>query len=171
MRENFLNVDNFILAYNRLKTYQRNYYKDIYMNDLHNFGLNLKTNIETLIDRIKNNIYEPSYASKIYIPKSDGTVRPITVLCFIDLLVYQAIMNVLADEFYDDFKYKVNKYVFGHVYNKTSEEGDKIFFYVAWQKQWNKYNQLSMKYFKEGFKYKCEFDLASFYDTIDHVYY
>ncbi|MSS44177.1 hypothetical protein FYJ27_10715 [Anaerosalibacter bizertensis] len=169
MEGNFLDINNFILAYERLKTYPRNYYKSIYINDLYNFGLNLDINIATLIDRIENDIYEPSCASKIYMPKPDGTVRSITVISFIDLLIYQAIVNILADAFYDEFKYKVNKYVFGHIYNKVTKKDEKIFFYVPWKNQWKKYNNMSIRYFEDGYKYKSEFDLASFYDTIDHT--
>lgn len=169
MDKNFLDVDNFILAYNRLQTYKGDYYKRLYINDLNNFGLNLNINIETLIERIKRDLYKPSNADKIYIPKSDGTVRPVSVLSFIDLLIYQAIANILADVFYDDYKFKTNTYVFGNIYNNSNRKEDEIFFYIPWKEQWKKYNDISIKYYNDGFKYKSEFDLASFYDTIDHT--
>ena len=168
MGQGFLEIDNFILAYNRLQTFKKDYYKEIYISDLNNFGLNLETNINTLIDRIKRDLYKPSDANKIYIPKSDSTVRVITVLSFIDLLVYQAIINVLADTFYDDYKYKTNKYTFGNIYNDSSKKEEQVYFYTQWTKQWKKYNNISIKCFEKGFKFKCDFDLASFYDTIDH---
>ncbi|MDR7870700.1 MAG: RNA-directed DNA polymerase [Tissierellaceae bacterium] len=168
MEQDFLKVDNFTLAFNRLQTITRDYYKEVYISDLNNFGLNLTTNINTLIDRIKRDLYRPGEAYKIYLPKLDSTVRVITLLSFIDLLVYQAIINVLADTFYPDYKYKTNKYTFGNIYNDSSRKEEKIYFYTQWTKQWRKYNIESIKCFNKGYKYKCDFDIASFYDTIDH---
>lgn len=168
MEDIFLNKDNFILAFQRLETAQRSSYKSMYLDDLKNFGFNLETNIETLIKTICDDTYEPSAAYKIYVPKSNGTVRPLTVISFVDLLVYQAIVNILAEELYDKFKYKYNKNVFGNIYNNSKSPDKRMFFYVQWKKQWKAYNKLSIKHFKDGFKYMCQFDLASFYDTIDH---
>jgi hypothetical protein len=69
MNDNFLTKENFYLAFKRLQTAQRGFYKKLYFDDLRNFGRNLDINIETTINRISNNTYEPKNSYKIYIPK------------------------------------------------------------------------------------------------------
>lgn len=163
----FLNIDNFILAFQRLKAYERDYYKDLYYDDLDNFGMNLNININTLIEKIKHETYEPGISYKIYLPKPNGLVRTITVLTFIDLIVYQAIVNILAIKFNDKFEYKHDNYVYGNIYN-NDKKNNHLYFFKKWNSQWSKYINKSRKIFNEGNKCLCEFDIASFYDTIDH---
>lgn len=162
--DNWLKYDNFYLAFKRLQTIPRDYYKNLYWNDLYYFGMDINKNINTIISIIKEDLYLPSNSSKIYLPKSTGLVRPISVLTFIDLLVYQSIINILANVFRPSFLPFYNNFVFGNILNNP----DNIFFYKNWKDQWKKYEGLTKNYYKNGYVYITEFDLASFYDTIDH---
>ena len=95
--DKFLSYENFELAYQRLKTAPRNLYKSIYYEDLKNFSLFKDDYIENIIKNIKDEIYSPDKCYKIFIPKKGNFVRPLSMLSFIDLLVYQAIVNVVVD--------------------------------------------------------------------------
>src|SRR5690606_24834398 len=101
--DRFLTSENFSLALRRLQTANKTQYKNLYYPDLRHFALFEKENIELTIHRIREGRYEAKPCSKFYIPKKKNLVRPISVLNFIDLLVYQALINVIADELYDAF--------------------------------------------------------------------
>jgi Reverse transcriptase (RNA-dependent DNA polymerase) len=169
LRENdFINEENFYLAYKRLQTVSFDYYKELYKPDLINFGLDLKENIRYSISKIKSGSYVTNKVHKLFLPKPNGLIRPITVLDFQDLLIYQALINVVAEAFHSDFQKYYNNSLFGNVYNKTSNKNQKIFFYVKWQTQWEKFLNQTKNLYDQGFVYLSEFDMASFYDTIDH---
>lgn len=167
--EKFLTSSNFKLAFDRLKTALRNLYKSIYYEDLKIFGLYLDENIETVITSIKQDIYKPEKCHKIFIPKKDNLVRPLSMLTFIDLLVYQAITNVIADTAYDIISPYYDKVIFGNIVNTSKGKGeDKKFFYKSWKRKWKRFNEISKEHFSNGYIYLSEFDIASFFDTIDH---
>lgn len=163
-----LNYDNFYLAFKRLQTVSFDYYKELYKSDLLNYGIDLERNIQQTILSIEQEVYSPSEVSKIYLPKINKLVRPITVLSFEDLLVYQAITNIIAESFYEDFEKYYNKCLFGNVYNKTNKKKNKIYFYVKWQEQWGNFLAQTQRFYRQGYVHLSEFDMASFYDTIDH---
>ena len=95
--EHFLNIHNFKLAFKRLQTSRRDLYKELYYEDMNIFGLLLNNNIESLVHEIGENIFKPKRSHKIFIPKKNNLVRPLSLLHFKDLLVYQAIINVIAE--------------------------------------------------------------------------
>jgi hypothetical protein len=167
--DDFLNIDNFKLAFIRLKTASKSLYKTIYMEDLRIFSFYLDDNIEMLIYNIKNDIYKPQKGHKIYIPKKDNLVRPLTMLNFIDMLVYQALLNVIADKTHDLISPYYNKTLFANYVNPSTAKGNnKNFFYQSWKRRWKNYNKISKGHFNNGYVYLSEFDIASFFDTIDH---
>ncbi len=167
--QKFLTNDNFKLAFERLKTSGRSLYKTIYYEDLKLFELYLDDNINTVINNIKQDIYKPDKCHKIFIPKKDNLVRPLSMLNFIDLLVYQALANIIADVSYDVISPYYDKIIFGNVVNlSTAKSEDRKFFFKSWKKKWKKFNDISKQHFEEGYVYLSEFDIASFFDTIDH---
>lgn len=167
--DKFLTLDNFHLAFKRLQTVDGfTLYKNLYRSDIKYFGFFLYENIELLIHNIRENIYIPENGIKLYIPKKNNLVRPLTLLNFHDLLVYQALINVIADVVYDELAILRSKNVlFGNAYRK-SDDKSKIFFLRKWKDQWKNYNVITEKHFKEGYIYFTDFDIASFFDTISH---
>lgn len=165
----FLSLENFEIAFYRLKTAQRNLYKTIYYPDLKIFENFLQINLQTLINQISTNTYRPEQSHKIFIPKKNELVRPLSVLKFTDLLVYQAIANIVADVCHDKTAPLYKTKIFGNLPNTTSApEKDRRFFYKPWKTSWKKFSKRSIKYFEKGYQYLSEFDIASFFDTIDH---
>jgi hypothetical protein len=165
--EKFLSKKNFILAYERIKNSPKSSYKELYYSDINAFGFFLDTNIETLIDLIETKIYSPEKPYKVFIPKRDNLIRPITYLKFTDYLVYQAVINVISDTTYDVLNPYYNYTLFGNLYN-TSKSKDSKFFYKKWKEQWRRFEDKTKEHFSFGYEYLADFDIASFYDSIDH---
>ncbi len=165
----FLKSENFRLAFQRLQTAPGSLYKELYREDLKIFGLFLEENIKSLLNEIEQNIFKPENSYKIFLPKKNNLVRPFSLLKFKDLLVYQAVINMISDSVYDEIYPHYNNIIFGNFYNPSkAPENDKIFFFKRWDKQWTKFEQRTRNHYESGYKFLSEFDIASFFDTIDH---
>lgn len=167
--QNFLSVDNFRLAFDRLRTASRNTYKELYYEDLKIFGLCLGENIETLLNEIQQEIFNPESSYKIFVPKKNNLVRPLSLLKFRELLVYQGIINVIADVVADVVSPYYNNIVFGNVYYTSKESAkNRIFFFKPWKQQWKAFEEKAEGHYNSNYNILAEFDIASFFDTIDH---
>ena len=163
----FFSIENFKLAYMRIKTSARDQYKEFYYEDFKLFELYFDDNISQLIHEVKEGIYSPSSCEKYFMPKKNNLARPMTMLTLLDQILYQAIANVIADICHSKLKKYFNINTFGNIFKHTQSEKS-IFFYEGWKNQWKKYNQQKKRAFDYGFEYCADFDIASFYDTIDH---
>jgi len=165
--ERFLMKDNFKLAFLRIKTTRRCEYKEFYYKDIAAFEMFLDANIEQLISDIKQNKYQAQPVCKYYVPKNKNLARPFSLLNFIDLLVYQAICNIIVDNTYDYREGYFNNTIFGNIPIKT-DSLNPIFTYTKWKDQWKSFKKAMSKYYENGYIHVVEFDIASFFDTIDH---
>ena len=70
------------------------------------YSVHLEENLEMLERRIKNKSYKPKPARKVEIPKEDGKTRPLSIYCYEDKLVQEALRRVLEavfePHFYDE---------------------------------------------------------------------
>lgn len=121
-------------------------------------------NLRRLRKHLARNAYEPGHASKVYLPKPSGILRPYTLLSVNDQIVYQACVNVIAEKLKPKVKGRYFKTVFGHLYGGKSSK----FFYLRWQRGYQAYTKSVLNNVNSGFNYVANFDLASFYDSIDH---
>jgi hypothetical protein len=167
--ENFITLDNFYLSFARLQTASKDLYKELYYEDLKIFEIFLRENIECVIDEIKEEIFKPESSYKIFIPKKNNLIRPLSLLKFKDLLVYQAVINTIVDAVYDDISPYYNNIIFGNVCTTSKDnEKDRIFFFKPWRHQWKKFENKTKEYYESGYNFLSEFDIASFFDSIDH---
>ena len=60
------------------------------------YGVNLETNLQSLIKRIRRGQYQPQPARITEIPKEDGSTRPLAISCFEDKLVQLAVSIILG---------------------------------------------------------------------------
>ena len=67
------------------------------------YGENLEENLPELHARIHRGSYRARPARRSYIPKPDGTERPLSVLCLEDKIVQQAVVFVLEAIYEADF--------------------------------------------------------------------
>lgn len=164
-KEQLADYDNLYLAWKRIQTSTDYKYKYLSRNSYDAFSWNLEKNLNLLSSEIINEVYEPSKTSKYYHPKSSGLVRPITLLNIKDQIFYQATINLICRSKINDIKQFRNKQVFAG-YNIDDELS--IYFLSNWKKEYQKYQEKIKSNFSKGYKWIAKFDLASFYDVIDH---
>ena len=67
---------------------------------------NLDANLEDLVSRLRRHSYKPKPARKVEIPKDDGKTRPLSIYCYEDKLIQEALKRVLEAvfelHFYDE---------------------------------------------------------------------
>ena len=56
---------------------------------------NLDKNLENLLVRMKHNAYKPQPARRVEIPKDNGKTRPLSIYCYEDKLVQEAVRRIL----------------------------------------------------------------------------
>ncbi len=120
--------------------------------------------LQDLGDRLKRGVYEPSPARKVFLPKPSGVLRPYTLLTVEDQIVYQAAVNVVAEQFAKRVRHRYYKEVFGHLYAGKAS----TWFYRKWSSGYKAFNDACRDAFKHGFRHAASFDLTACYDSIDH---
>lgn len=138
----------------------KNYFRDSYAA----FAIASETELKLIKKKGISHRFTPSHASKIMIPKPSGTLRPITLLTIEDQIVYQAYVNVIADLLKPKTKHRYRKRVYAHLYAGKSAP----FFYMKWQDSYRLMGRCIKDLFSKGFVHVANFDLAAFYDSIDH---
>ncbi len=59
------------------------------------YAENLNENLDGLLARMKRNAYKPKPARRVEIPKDNGKTRPLSIYCYEDKLVQEAIRRIL----------------------------------------------------------------------------
>ena len=67
------------------------------------YEVNLEVNLRDLLDRIKSGRYQAPPVRRAYIPKPDGTQRPLGIPTFEDKVAQRAIAMVLEEIYEQDF--------------------------------------------------------------------
>ena len=157
---------NLELAWLRLHTGQNIQYKNYYRNLFVAYELTKKENIKKLSERLKGGSYQPSRVLRFYLPKLSGLQRPITLLYLDDLIVYQALVNIIAEKFNKEKERVEFKSAFSNILNRNRRTN--IFFFKKWQEGYRRFIRKIKEYYDDGNKWVGHFDLAAYYDTIDH---
>jgi hypothetical protein len=139
-------------------------YKSYFRDSYDAFAIASDTHLKWIRQEGLRERYEVSHASKIMMPKASGTLRPLTLLTVDDQLVYQACVNLVADALKRRTGRRYEKRVFAHLYAGKSSQ----FFYMQWQRSYRKFTNRIISAHADGYHYVANFDLTSFYDSIDH---
>src|ERR1700751_3010696 len=67
------------------------------------YGENLEEKLKDLHDKVHRGSYRARPARRTYIPKADGSKRPLSILCLEDKIVQQAVATVLEAIYEEDF--------------------------------------------------------------------
>ena len=149
-----------------------------------NFGLknfikkDYKDRCKQLSESILEGNYKPSQGFKYYRPKASKTQRTITELNIFDAIVYQALVNRIAEVNYSALE-KYKDFAFGNFVSYEVAKGVDILnekkqrtnypFFESWQKKRKEYNEcIAYKIKKCKTRYTLETDITGFYDSIPH---
>lgn len=70
------------------------------------YGRNLEKNLDKLVERLRKKSYKPQPARRVEIPKDNGKTRPLSIYCYEDKLVQEALRRILEavfePHFYDE---------------------------------------------------------------------
>jgi Reverse transcriptase (RNA-dependent DNA polymerase) len=139
-------------------------YKGYFRNAYSRYALADSALLDDLQDRLQRGIYEPAKACKLYWPKRSGILRSYSLLTVEDQIVYQAFVNVVAEQLFLKVQNRYLTEIFGHLYaGKTS-----IWFYRKWSDGYRKFNEAARDAVNRGLKYTASFDLTACYDSLDH---
>jgi succinate dehydrogenase flavin-adding protein (antitoxin of CptAB toxin-antitoxin module) len=160
----FTALENFQLAFDRLIRGQNRDYKSFFRHLHSSYQLALTENLHEIVTELKRGTYEPQSAICIYQPKKSGVLRPLRLLTLKDQIVYQAIINVIAESFRADQR----KYAFQQSFGAILAAKSSSFFYRSWKRCYRELDSVITKAFNRGYDYVADFDLVSFYELIDH---
>ena len=156
---------NLKLAWRRLATTKDARYKNYFRHIMEAYELSYEENISDLHKRIKNKEYSPQSPVRIYYPKASGLQRPITLLCIEDQIILQAIANLFAEKVRIRRQPLIGKSIFSHWLTKKN---DSDFFLSDWKYGYYELRKSLKYWYKQGYEWLANFDLAAFYDTIPH---
>ncbi len=139
------------------KLYFRNIYKA--------YALQADEGLAGIRDRLITNTFLPSTATKVYVPKASGVLRPVTLLGVEDQIVYQALTNIIAERLVRRVGARYHRIIFGHIYAGR----DSLFFYKNWRYSYRLFTAAMRRAYRAGYRYTASFDLTACYDTIDHA--
>ncbi len=117
-----------------------------------------------LQNRLQRGIYEPQESCKLYLPKRSGILRPCSLLSVEDQIVYQAFVNIIAEQLFPRIKSRYYVDTFGHLYAGKKS----TWFYQKWSDGYSKFNEAARDAFRRGLTLSASFDLTACYDSLDH---
>lgn len=113
---------------------------------------------EALQQYLREDKYQPDKADFIYAQKDNLGVRPICVFSVVDRIIYQAILNPL---------------VLGNAIDKklcSSCLGNRVLgkekYLKPYKNQWAKFCDKQTEAYKNGFMWRAEFDIQTYYEAI-----
>jgi retron-type reverse transcriptase len=162
--EQVFDLRNLRRAYRWIMSNPDAHYKSYFRDSYDAFAIASETHLKWIRQEVLKERYEASHASKILTPKPSGTLRPITLLTVEDQIVYQACVNLIAEALKRRTIKRYEKRVFAHLYAGKSSQ----FFYMRWQRSYRKFATRIVSAYHDGYEYVADFDLTSFYDSIDH---
>lgn len=141
---NLYNRDLFLLAYQNIYAAEGNMTKGVDGKTID--GMSLKR-IDKLIEKLKDESYQPNPSRRVYIPKKSGKMRPLGIPSFDDKLV-QEVLRMLLEAIYENSFEKTSH---GFRPNKSCHTA---------------LNQIQVAF--TGAKWFIEGDIKGFFDNIDH---
>lgn len=139
-------------------------YKSYFRESYSQFALADSAFLSDLAKRLKRGTYQPTHACKIFYPKRSGILRPYTLLTVEDQIVYQALVNIIAERLYPRVKARYLTETFGHLYAGKSS----VWFYRKWSDAYASFNKSAREAFNSGLSFTASFDLTAYYDSLDH---
>jgi retron-type reverse transcriptase len=161
-QEFFLSPENFKLAWERVRYFDRADSRDWI--GLKVFAANRDHNLEVLRQFVIHKTFEASSPEIKYFPKPSQTLRPMAVLPIKDRIVFQAIVNTVAEFGRSTLSLVANRQSFAN--NLRPPEVIEMFY--PWKAQYSGFQSKYADLIDEGNSWVVETDIAAFYETLDH---
>jgi group II intron reverse transcriptase/maturase len=113
------------------------------------YSLDLNNNLQQLHHRLQGGRYKPKPARRVFIPKEDGTQRPLSIICLEDKIVQHATVQVLNNIYEVDFM------GFSYGFRPNRRQHDAL---VA----------VSVGIMKRKVNWVLDLDISRFFDTVEH---
>lgn len=154
-------------AWKRILSSKQIQYKNFQRLEIQAYGTAAGALLGLIYDQLLSETYEPQPAYKVHLPKSQYTNRTLTLLSIPDWIVYTAIVTLIAEATMPREQDLYNKALFSNVpLSYISGRPDR--FFKDWRFQYGRFNKASKRHVAQGYPFLYEFDIASFYDLIDH---
>jgi len=157
--------NNLELAWRRINTASNLQYKRFFRELNYAYEIAASANLKDLQTHLKGGSFGAKPSTRIYIPKSSGLQRPITLISLEDQIVWQAVANFFAKKMREKRAKVEMRCVYSNILQKPS---DNIFFVKNWKYTYGKFLDRIEDYYNKGYRWIAHFDLAAFYDTICH---
>jgi retron-type reverse transcriptase len=130
------------------------------------FAYNLQSNLEDLVQQVnsENFPYSPIAEHKVYVPKPSTTLRTMSLMAVPDVIVYRALVHVIADHSHLHLVSHENEHVLGNLYAGTGRR----WMLQPWKRQYSRFVKRVEKLYSIGNSWIASTDIVVFYDTIDH---
>jgi len=113
------------------------------------YAKNLESNIQQVVDELKNKRYHAKQVKRVYIPKGEGKLRPLGLPSTVDKVVQRAAADILEAIYEQDF--------LPNSYGYRSNRGPQMAVI-----------DLTKELQYGGYNYIVEADIRAFFDNIDH---
>ncbi len=113
------------------------------------YGVQLNKRLQVLHARIHSGKYRANPARRTYIPKADGSQRPLSIWCIEDKIVQQAVVQVLNAIYEEDF--------IGFSYGFRPGRG-----------QHDALDALQVGLYRKKISWVLDADIQKFFDEVDH---
>ncbi|MGB8984331.1 MAG: RNA-directed DNA polymerase, partial [Anaerolineales bacterium] len=162
--DEFATIENFTLAWQRTVNCTSRIMQDEL--GIRIFAHNLQANLEDLLRKVQANDYPyaPLTDHKVYVPKPSTTLRTMSLIAIPDLIIYQALVNVIANSSHPHLVNHENQHVLGNLYAGAESR----WMLKRWKTLYARFIERIGKIYAEGNRWIASTDIVAFYDTIDH---
>jgi group II intron reverse transcriptase/maturase len=108
----------------------------------------IETHYEVICDEIRNMRYQPELVRRVYIPKRNGSKRPLGIPTVVDRVIQQAVAQVFSEIYEPEFLDR------SYVFRPGRSAHDAM--------------KQAVAYLNEGYTWVIDLDIAKFFDTVNH---
>jgi RNA-directed DNA polymerase len=115
------------------------------------YEVNEEANLADLYQRIQSGRYKPKPAKRVYIPKADGSERPLSIQCIEDKIAQHTVVTVLNQIYENDFL------GFSYGFRPKRSQHDAL-------------DALTYSLSRKKVSWVLDLDISKFFDSVEHAW-